>query len=532
MTAVDIRFCGLAFLLALTASATAAERMTVAYVPQWGVYQRQYLVKHIDTSGAAARLDVLTYAFAKIGDDNQVASADTYADHELFHDATKSVDGVPDTWNPGALRGNYNQLRKLKAKHPHLRVVASIGGWTLSDRFSELAMTADGRATFARSCIERFIKGRFAPGVEHPGIFDGIDIDWEYPGVPGHTTHFHAEDGANFTRLLAEVRAHLDAQGALDGKRYTLSVALGAGEKTFSKIDLGAIHPYLDWLNLMSYDYHGAWEKRTNVQAALHGRSDDPDHPQNLWSDHAVQAFLAAGVPSRKILLGVPFHGRGWKDVPAGGTNGLFQPASGGAAGTYEAGIEDYKVLKHLPAGFTEHRDSATASYWRYDPTTQVFWTYDDATVIAAKRAYVEANDLGGLMVWELSGDDAEGTLMTAVRPTAITSTMPNQLAPTIATIADHTTISGIPVDGIVLTLGDDHTAAAALSVGVISSNTSLLPQNGITVSGSGATRRLRLVPVAGLSGTSILTVTVSDGTLSSSHMFTLTVSAAPGGLP
>lgn len=514
-------------LLFLCLGASAAERITFAYFVQWGVYARQYYVKNIDASGAAARLDVITYAFAKVGADNKVALVDTYADYGMAYNADRSVDGVPDTWDAGALRGNFNQLRKLKAKHPHLRVVVSIGGWTLSEQFSSMALTADGRRTFAQSCIDLFIKGQFAPGLTHPGIFDGIDIDWEYPGAPGATNNHRPEDTANFTLLLAEVRAKLDAQGTIDGKRYTLSVALGAGENKFSKLQLGAIHPHLDWLNLMTYDYHGAWENRANFQAALRGRDDDPDKAQKLWSDHTVQAFLTAGVPSRKINLGVPFYGRGWQGVPAGAQHGLFQTGSGGAPGTYETGIDDFKVLKNLPAAFIEHRDTTTASYWRYNPTTQVFWTWDDATAIAAKRHYVEELDLGGLMVWELSGDDADSTLMKAVRPTAITSTPPTNLAPTINALVDRVTTTGTPVEGITLTITDDHTAVSALTLGTSSSNTALLPLGGLTLSGSGGTRQLRLAPVAGLTGTTTITVTVSDGTLSSSRSFVLMVNAA-----
>lgn len=425
-----------AVLLALLClSVSAAERIAFAYFIQWGVYGRQYYVKNIDTSGAAARLDVITYAFAKIGSDNKAALIDTHADYKLFHDAERSVDGVADSLVAGALRGNFNQLRKLKQKHPHLRVVVSIGGWTMSEQFSNMAMTAEGRRTFADSCIDLFIKGRFAPGLTHPGIFEGIDIDWEYPGAPGSTNNPRGEDTANFTLLLAEMRAKLDAQGVIDGKHYTLSVALGAAESKFGKVQLGAIHPHLDWLNLMSYDYHGAWEPRANFQAALRGRDDDPDKAQKLWSDHAVQVFLSAGVPSRKINLGVPFYGRGWQGVPAGPQHGLFQPGSGGAPGTDERGINDFKVLKDLPTTFVEHRDTATASLWRYNPITQVFWTYDDAISIAAKRQYVEDHDLAGLMVWELSGDDAEGTLMKAVRPQAITRGQHQPVAPARASV-------------------------------------------------------------------------------------------------
>ena len=150
----------LCFLLLASGAASTAEPIVFAYFVQWGVYQRRYFVKDIDARGAAARIDVLTYAFAKVGDDNRVALVDTHADHGLFHTAETSVDGVPDSWDAGALRGNFNQLRKLKARHPHLRVVVSIGGWTFSDRFS--AMAAARRASTPATLIRNSLVPRLS----------------------------------------------------------------------------------------------------------------------------------------------------------------------------------------------------------------------------------------------------------------------------------------------------------------------------------------------------------------------------------
>ena len=247
----------------------AAEPLVVGYFAGWGVYQRQFRVKNLETSGAASRLDVLAYAFAKIGADNRVALVDPYADFDLFHTAEQSVDGIADTWEAGSLRGNFNQLRKLKALHPRLRVVMSVGGWTMSDRFSDMALSAESRRTFANSCIERLIQGNFAPGLHHPGLFDGIDIDWEYPGSAGSTTNFRAVDTVNFTALLHELRTQLDHQGMIDRRRYSLSVALPANAVHYAKIELAKIHADVDFIDLMAYDFHGAWEAQTGFQAAL-----------------------------------------------------------------------------------------------------------------------------------------------------------------------------------------------------------------------------------------------------------------------
>lgn len=401
-------------------SVSAADPLIVGYFTQWGVYQRQFRVKNLETSGTASRLDVLAYAFAKISTDHRVALVDPYADFDLFHSAEQSVDGIADTWEAGSLRGNFNQLRKLKKLHPHLRVVMSIGGWTMSDRFSDMALSAESRRTFALSCVERLILGNFAPGLRHPGIFDGIDIDWEYPGSAGSTQNFRTEDTANFTALLHELRTQLDRQGAIDGRRYSLSVALPANAVHYAKIELAKIHAAVDLIDLMAYDFHGAWETQTGLPAAL---TSAPDAVAGGTGDRALRDYLAAGVPAGKLILGVPFYGRGWQGVPPGPRgDGLHQPATGGATGTYESGINDYRVLAQLDPAFATFRDPVGKACWRYNPTTQIFWSYDDSETLREKMHHVTTHQLGGVMCWDLGGDDAQGSLIRALRPEAVTA--------------------------------------------------------------------------------------------------------------
>lgn len=395
-------------------SVSAADPLIVGYFTQWGVYQRQFRVKNLVTSGAASRLDVLAYAFAKIGADHRVALVDPYADFDLFHSAEQSVDGIADTWEAGSLRGNFNQLRKLKKLHPHLRVVMSIGGWTMSDRFSDMALSAESRRTFAFSCIERLILGNFAPGLRHPGLFDGIDIDWEYPGSAGSTQNFRSEDTANFTALLHELRTQLDRQGMTDGRRYSLSVALPANAQHYAKIELAKIHADVDFINMMAYDFHGAWEMQTGFQAALVAA---PDAAAGGTVDRALRDYLVAGVPAGKLILGVPFYGRGWQGVPPGPRgDGLHQPATGGAPGTFETGIEDYRILSRLDAAHATFRDPLSSACWRYHPGAGIFWSYDDPETLRAKMRFIADNRLGGVMCWDLGGDDAQGSLIRALR--------------------------------------------------------------------------------------------------------------------
>ncbi len=423
-------------MLILTKGVTHAEtssaggKQIVGYFAQWGIYQRNYFVKNIETSGAASKLTTINYAFGNVSTDNkcfevvQAGVGDAYADYQKSFSADQSVDGVGDTWNQ-TLKGNFNQLKKLKAIHPNLKAVISLGGWTWSANFSTAAQPQN-RAAFVQSCIDLYIKGNLpqldgdpsgGPGAG-ANIFDGIDIDWEYPASPGNTGNVYSpDDTQNFTALLAEFRKQLDDLGAATGKHYLLTIAAPAGQDKYQKIELQNISQSLDWMNLMAYDMHGAWDANgpTDFQAPLYTSPNDPyPAPANAYSvDHAVSDYLAAGVPSNKLVLGLPFYGRGWTNVP-NVNNGLYQSSSSmqPASGTYGAGIEDYKVLKNL-SGYTGYRDPTTQAFWIFNGST--FWSYDDPTTIAIKTSYAKNKNLGGAMVWELDGDDSSGTLMQAV---------------------------------------------------------------------------------------------------------------------
>jgi chitinase len=422
--AVKAAALSLAGMLALAAlpgfaapAACASEPITVGYFPAWGVYDRHYLIQQVERSGAAERLDLLAYAFATIGADDLVALADPAADIEQPYSAATSLDGSADQPGAGVLRGSFNQLRKLKLLHPALKLVISIGGWNGSARFSDLAADQGRRRAFAASCIERLIAGNFSPGVRQAGLFDGLDIDWEYPATAGASPHARAEDARNFTTLLAELRTQLDQRGAADARRYLLTAALPATPAVYRRLELGEIHRSLDLLLLMTYDYHGAWDGRTGPLAALHPAAGDPLGDGQLCSERAIADYLAAGVPAAKLVLGVPFYGHGWQGVAPGPQgDGLYQGASGPAKGSTASGSDDYRNLAKLGAG-TRFFDPGSVSSWYYDPVAQLLWSYDDAQVVGAKRAFAAARGLGGVMCWELSGDDDAGTLIHALRP-------------------------------------------------------------------------------------------------------------------
>jgi chitinase len=242
-----------------------------------------------------------------------------------------------------------------------------------------------------------------------------LDIDWEYPASAGATTHFRPEDTRTYTALLVELRAQLDARGAIDHRHYTLSAALPVSPAVYGRIDLARIHPALDYLHLMAYDIHGGWESSTAPLAALSRSPRDPAGDHQVTIERVVGDYRAAGVPASKLIVGVPFYGRGWAGAAPGAQgDGLYQPASGPAPGSATPGIDDYRMLV-TRQGATAFRDAASAAFWTYDPVTHVLWSFDDATAIRVKRQFAIARGLGGVMCWDLSGDDDQGTLIRAL---------------------------------------------------------------------------------------------------------------------
>ncbi|MFI6157948.1 glycosyl hydrolase family 18 protein [Kitasatospora sp. NPDC051170] len=427
----------------------AGKYARVGYFVQWGIYGRQFFVKNLETSGTAAKLDVINYAFENIDPTNLTCLAgvtkgttsnpqdpdqgtgagDADADYARPMSADQSVDGVADDgW--GKLRGNFNQLKKLKAKHPNLKVVVSLGGWTYSKYFSDVAATDASRQKFVKSCVDTWIKGNL-PAYNGAGgdgtaagIFDGIDLDWEWPGSgDGHAgNHWSPNDKANLTALIAEFRKQLDALG---GSHKLLTAFTPADPaKVAAGWDLGKIFTGLDIANVQGYDFHGSgsdnsWEpNRTGQASNLYQDPKDP-YPFHFSIDAAVQTYLSAGVNPRKLTIGFPFYGRGWQGVAAGdaGANGAWQSANGAAPGQFaeEAGTRGYNNLITGVPNLTVYHDPKSVSTYAYTGAGGQWWTFDDAWSIAQKTAYLRSKGLLGGMIWELSGDTPSGTLMGAL---------------------------------------------------------------------------------------------------------------------
>lgn len=411
----------------------------VGYFVQWGIYGRQYFVKNLDTTGNAARLTHINYAFANIDpvnltclqgvtkgttsdpqDPNQGDGAgDAEADYGRPFSAAQSVDGVGDTgWEK--LRGNFNQLKKLKAKYPKLKVLISIGGWTYSKYFSDVAKTDASRKKFVASCIDTYIKGNLpdyngagGPGTA-AGIFDGIDLDWEWPGAEGHAgNHIGPDDKHNNTLLIEEFRRQLDELTKSTGERYLLSAFTPADPaKIEAGWELGQVAKSMDIFNIQGYDFHGAgsdnsWEpNRTGHQGNLYTDTDDP-YSFHFSVENAVQPYLDAGVNPRKLTVGLAYYGRGWQNVTDGGKGGEWQDAKGAAPGQFqeEAGTRGYSnLISSLPNCKIVHDEQAVATSC-YTGDNGQWWSFDDAWSIQKKTAWLRSKNLLGAMIWEMSGD-------------------------------------------------------------------------------------------------------------------------------
>jgi chitinase len=399
--------------------------LIIGYFGGWTV-NSGYSLKQLLTNGAIEKLSVINYAFGRItpygpGGALVAAFRNLRDDYLRPWTAEESIDGVAVP-EDAPLRGNLQQLKRLKELYPQLKIMIALGGWTGSVNFSDAALTEESRRIFVESAIDLYIKGNLpktndagGDGVG-AGIFDGIDVDWEFPGTAGFEGDEHTPgtgyrpdvDRANFLALMAELRRQMDA---VDPK-LLLTFAAPATISRLEYYGLNEVGPSIDWVNLMTYDLNDANGSVTNHQANLFHPQNKPEHIKERTSlDTAVRYALEAGIPKDKIVTGIPFYGRGWADVPSA-NHGLYQPASGAAMGTFEWSYEMYKHMierAKLP-GMTRYWDEQAQAAYLYDGST--FWSYEDEQSIMAKMAYIREQGIKGAMFWEMAGDDLENTLL------------------------------------------------------------------------------------------------------------------------
>jgi chitinase len=327
----------------------------------------------------AEKLTHVNYAFGKIGPDNRLTVNAAVALERVY---------PGDCSEPGCAHGLFHQIALLKQQHPHLKFIMSVGGWTDSGPFYEMAATDSSRQAFSESCGE-FLK-------TYPQ-FDGIDIDWEHP-VVGGIQPGQPRDAHNYVLLLADLRRAIGAD-------KLLTVAVSASPRGIAPLEYTDMAVSLDWVSVMTYDFHSGGN-RAGHNAPLYNH-DDPSNPKYNVQD-AVEGILAKGVPPGKLIAGVPFYGRGWSGVES---STVWSPATGpGPAGAYTVIAEKYLNAN----GYVRYWDDVAKVPWLYNAETKHWITYEDPQSARIKGEYIAARQLAGAMFWELSNDN--GSLLDALR--------------------------------------------------------------------------------------------------------------------
>lgn len=295
---------------------------------------------------------------------------------------------------------NFAKLRALKERNPHLKTLISVGGWDWSGRFSDAALTEESRTVFADSCVDFILKHGF----------DGVDLDWEYPvrgGQAGNTKR--PEDKQNFTLLMKKIREKLDAQSAKDGRPYLLSFAGGGTAEYASDTELDKLGKVVDFAMLMSYDYHGKWDARTDFNAPLYPVPHSPKYQINYNINDTVNNWLNRGMPAEKLVIGIPFYGIKYTGVASTDNGGFYQDFDTGWAISYKDIAEKYLTND----SYTRHFHDVAKVPWLFDGST--FISYDDPESLNIKANYIRDRGLGGAMIWQLAQDDSNRTLLNAL---------------------------------------------------------------------------------------------------------------------
>ncbi|KAK9466681.1 glycoside hydrolase superfamily [Lipomyces arxii] len=351
---------------------------SVVYYTNWAIYGRKHFVPDLP----ADQLTHVLYAFADIDiSDGRVVLTDKWSDTDQHF--------TGDSWNDSGnnLYGNLKQLFLLKKKNPYLKVLLSIGGYTYSPKFAPVASTSVKRGNFAQSAVEL---------MRDLGL-DGLDIDWEYPA--------DANQAQDYVALLRETHAAMDvyAKQFPEKPHFELTIAAPCGPENYSKMLIKDMDHYLDFWNLMAYDFSGAsWSTVAGHQANI--------YTGQFSADAAVKAYMHAGVPASKLVLGMPLYGREFANTA--GLNRAFQGI--GTTGSWEAGVFDYKALPQ--PGAVEYVDEDAIAAYSYDSNKHTLVTYDNVTSARMKAKYIKEHGLGGAMWWESSGDYSAGHEKSIIR--------------------------------------------------------------------------------------------------------------------
>jgi chitinase len=420
--------CALTCIVPSFAQGSRHNRVFGGYFQEFQIGYTGYHIADVQRRGIADDLTHLIYAFANVTPTASPACAiaDPFAAWQ--NTAEPSVTGRPYR---APLYGNFGAIQQLKELHPSLKTLISLGGQAGNvSGFVTGSATPAARAALVSSCIDLFVKGNIAPGVRAPGLFDGFNVDWEFPT---------AADKRNFTALLKEFRTQLNALGKRTGKKYILTFDSPSDARRYANIDLRAAAKQVNFLTIDGYDLATSSEKQTNEASPLFDADEDPIQSQHRSIDDTVRAYRKAGVPASKYTIGMPLYAVGWTGVSRA-NHGLYQTASAPAPvltadGTAicpsqsqeapkpgcdtlltpgyltDATIKQLIKSKDYAVWYDEARVGATL----YNPSTGTFYSYDNPTSLATKTAYIRKHKLGGGYVWAVNDDDADATLIKVI---------------------------------------------------------------------------------------------------------------------
>ncbi|KAF2169528.1 glycoside hydrolase family 18 protein [Zasmidium cellare ATCC 36951] len=349
---------------------------TVGYYVSWAIYGRNWPVTNLQSS----ELTHVLYAFAGI--DNKTGDAsltDTFADVEKKYPG----DVDPPNNKTTNLYGNLKQLYLQKKANRNMKTLLSFGGWNLRTYFAPALKNLSGRQNFARTSVQL---------LKDLG-FDGLDIDWEYPNS--------TSEAAALVDTCRLFREELDnyARNLTGHPHFLLTLAVPAGPDHFQYFDMPGLLPYVDFINLMGYDYAGSFSNYSGHMSNLYKSQRNPRSTE-FDTQTAVDYYLGSGWPKEKLNLGMPLYGRAFANTLGPGTN-----FTASTVGSWEPGVWDYKVLPQALNGSQTFYDDQVVASWAYNNRTRYMVSYDEPVIAAKKAEYIEHNGLGGAMWWETSGD-------------------------------------------------------------------------------------------------------------------------------
>lgn len=405
---------------AATTAVPGSDYTLVSYYMAWSVYEREYYPEDVDVS----RMTHINYAFADLCWKKSGSGGAECQNEDIPLQQDYVFDGEIIVGDTEVDLENFAKFRAIRDTHPNLKLMASVGGWSWSKNFSNMAADEITRRAFANSVVE-FLR-------EYQ--LDGIDIDWEYPVEGGEESNSRRpEDKQNFTLMMSALREALDAAGSEDGKYYLLSMASGQGDNFVVNADFANSAAYLDYINIMTYDYSGSWDTLANHNAPLY-------YDKKLSIENAPRSnvrggllgHLNGGVPNYKLVVGIPFYGKGWEGCPAGGE---YQTCSKPSTsfGSWETGIFDYSDLDSNYVnknGYDRYWNDAAKVAYLYNPEKQIFITYNDENSILYTASLVKTLDIAGTMNWEISGDRDKKLIAVLNSALPIDGKVSNQVLP------------------------------------------------------------------------------------------------------